>query len=85
MFDKLKAEVVFLQNLLFAPASRAIKFGDQRLRFIDTYLIDAVLVAVERKYAAVTGEALAFDRVHDQGGGKSLKRMVALGHRVRPV
>ncbi len=85
MLDQFEAEGVLLQNLLFAPTVRTIKFGNQRLRFIDTDLIDPVLIAVERKDAAVTDETLTFDGVHDVVGGKSLKRMVAFGHCAIPV
>jgi len=46
MLDQIETEVVLLDNLGVAPASRTVKFGDQRLSFVDADLVDAVLIAV---------------------------------------
>jgi hypothetical protein len=76
VFGQLEAELVLFHNLFGTPAFGTVKLGDQRLPFVDTHLVDAVLVAVQRKGAAVTAKTLAFDGIHDEIGGECVEWMM---------
>jgi len=51
-----------------------------RLVFVDTHLVDAILVAVQCKGAAVATIALALDGIHDKIGGEYVERMMGSCH-----
>jgi len=72
---QLEAEQVLFQNLFCTPAVRAVELGNQRLGFVDTDLVDTVLVAVQCEGAAVAAEALALDGIHDEIRGQSMERV----------
>lgn len=67
-FGQLGRVGVLFEDRLVAPAAGAIELGDQRLAVFDAYLVDPVLVAIERQHAGVAEEADAFHGVEDQIG-----------------
>ncbi|MNG11463.1 hypothetical protein D3C84_950090 [compost metagenome] len=64
---------MFLENRRIGPAVRAVELGDQWFRLFDTYLVDAVLVAVECQNAGIAEKADALHSVEDQVGGKGFE------------
>nr|GFB22208.1 hypothetical protein [Tanacetum cinerariifolium] len=60
-------KTVFFEDGFVGPAIRPVKLGNQRLLFVDTDLVDAVLVAVQREDAGVGDEADALDGVFGEG------------------
>jgi hypothetical protein len=46
-FSQFGGERMFFENLFIAPATRAIKFGDQRNGIFDPYLVDPVFITVQ--------------------------------------
>jgi hypothetical protein len=55
-----QGESVFLADLRVAPAPRPIELGDDRVGFVQTDLVDPVLIAVQRQQAAVRDQSDAF-------------------------
>jgi hypothetical protein len=55
-------EAMFLENGIVAPSVRTVEFCDDGLPVINTYLVYAVFVAVEREKAAVAMEAEDLER-----------------------
>src|SRR5450631_3668886 len=82
MFGQLETEAVLFHNLFGAPAFGTVKLGNQRLPLVNAHLVDAVLVAVQRKGAAVTAKTLAFDGIHDEIRGECVERMSSGCHEV---
>ena len=62
-------EAMFLENGIIAPPVRTVELCDDRLSVIDTYLVYAVFVAVQREKAAVAIEAENLER------GKKILRL----------
>ncbi|MCY1183102.1 hypothetical protein D9M73_236950 [compost metagenome] len=66
---------MLLAYRVVAPACRAVELGDQRRLALDAYLIDAVLVAVQRQHAGIAEKAEAFHGIQHQIGGEGGKGM----------
>lgn len=75
VFDQLKTELVFLQNLRAAPPVGTVELDHQRIAILDADLVDPVFIAVERKGPVVADITQAFDGVHDQARGQVLEGM----------
>jgi hypothetical protein len=71
---------VLFENLLVTPAPRPIELSYERLPLFDPNLVNAILIAVERKSAAIAAKSLAFNGIDNEAGGKSLKRVRAIYH-----
>lgn len=69
---EIDGELVLLEDRGIAPAARAIELGDDGRTILDTDLVDAILVAVQRMNAAITSEAGALD-TFDYGIRKEIR------------
>ena len=72
---QLQREVVLLENRLVAPASRPVELRDDRLAALDADLVDAVLVAAERKDPPIAQQAGGIDRIEDHVRRQPVERM----------
>ena len=66
-----KHKLMLFQNLRIRPAIRPIKFGDNRLLIFDADLINAILVTVQRKQAAIAAITQTVNRIKNQIGAES--------------
>jgi hypothetical protein len=78
MFYQLKTELVLFENLLVTPTFGAVELGYQWTPLFDTHLIDAVLVAVQGKSAAITKKAATLDGIHDETGRQGFEVVLVL-------
>ncbi len=80
--SQLKGQIMFLNNLLPAPATRAVELGDQRFAVLNPHLVDPVLVAVKGQVAAITSITLTFDRIHNKVGGQPVEGVTVFVHAI---
>ena len=71
---------MFFKNLRIAPATGAIKLGDERLAFFNADLVHTVFVAIEREHSAVNEIARTFDGIEDDIGREPVVRCCVLRH-----
>src|SRR5690606_37788904 len=81
---QLEQKIMLLLNTVLTPAPRAVELGDQRLFIFDAYLIDAVLITVQRQYTGVAIKAKAFDGIHHhvlaEKGVRVRSGVIGMGH-----
>jgi hypothetical protein len=78
MFHQLKTELVLFQNLLVTPTFGSVELGDQWTSIFDAYLVDAILVAVQGKSAAIAKKSATLDGIHDETGCQGFEVVLAL-------
>jgi len=66
---------MFFQDLFFSPAFGPVKFGDQWLGILQTYLVDSIFITVKGKYASITQITEGFNGIDDEVRGQDFKRM----------
>lgn len=72
---ELVCKLVFFLNRSVAPAARTIELGNQRRARFDSYLVDTILVTIQRKDAAVTPLPERLDCLDDHVGRQSIVGM----------
>ena len=77
VFCEFVTEAVFFDNLFITPASRAVKFDNQRVAVLYADLVDPVFVTVQGKNPAVAQISTSFDGIHDEAGRQRFKWVLA--------
>ena len=65
LLRELRRKPVLFQYRLVGPAVRAIEFRNDGVVVVDTHLVDAILVAVEREQAAVAVKTEILERIEE--------------------
>ncbi len=78
---ELEREGVLLGDLVVAPATRSVELGDDARAVVQTDLIDAVLIAVQREQPSINRPARLLERVEHAVGRERRSRGAPLGHR----
>jgi hypothetical protein len=69
---------MFFENLLVTPTFGSVELGDQWAAIFDAHLVDAVLIAVQGKSAAITKKAATLDGIHDETGSQGFEVVLVL-------
>ena len=84
-FIEFESEIVFFKDLIFGPSPRPIEFRDQksllrgRIVRLNTELIDAILVTIEREHSSVATITGGLNRI-EYAIGSQLGIGRRLGH-----